>query len=126
MADVAASVSGPPKLAYLDFNTLFNLPGRERRIDCFRNVAAVLEPGGLFVTECFVQDLTEFDRGQRVTFDAQGTTLRPLWLSYCWPSELDLMARLAGMRLRERYADWDRSAFTGASRSHVSVFERTE
>jgi hypothetical protein len=59
-----------------------------------------------------------------VTFDAQGTTMRPLRLRYCWPSELDLMAQLGGMRLRERYTDWDRSAFTASSRKHVSVYER--
>ncbi|WP_327391598.1 hypothetical protein OG533_00275 [Streptomyces sp. NBC_01186] len=61
---------------------------------------------------------------QRVTFDAQGTTLRPLRLRYCWPSELDLMAQLAGMRLRERHTDWDRTPFTAASRRHVSVYEK--
>jgi hypothetical protein len=116
-------------------------------------VAQVLEPGGVFVIECFIQDIAEFDRGQRVatrrlteesvnmefllhspvdqtityqrvTFDARGTTLRPLRLRYCWPSELDLMARLAGMRLRDRLADWDRGAFTSASRKHISVYER--
>lgn len=151
MADVA--VSGPFQLAYLAFNTLFNLPTQERQVDCFRNVAKVLQPGGLFVIECFIQDVTAFDRGQRVatralseeavsmefllhdpveqavtyqrvTFDARGTTLRPLRLRYCWPSELDLMAQLAGMRLRERYTDWDRSAFTAASGGHVSVYEK--
>lgn len=151
MADVA--VSGRFQLAYLVYNTLFNLPSQERQVDCFRNVAKVLEPGGLFVIECFIQDLTEFDRGQRVasrvltetsvemefvthdpvaqavtyqrvTFDGLGTTLRPLRLRYCWPSELDLMAQLAGMRLRERYNDFDRSPFTAASRQHVSVYER--
>jgi len=150
MADVA--VTGPFRLAYLVFNTLFNLPSQARQIDCFRNVAKVLEPGGLFVIECFIQDVTEFDRGQRVatralsedsvsmefllhdpveqavtyqrvTFDAEGTKLRPLRLRYCWPSELDLMARLAGLRLRERYNGWDRSPFTAASRQHVSVYE---
>ncbi|WP_326797314.1 class I SAM-dependent methyltransferase [Streptomyces sp. NBC_01808] len=151
MADVP--VDGPFHTAYLVFNTLFNLPDQERQVDCFRNVAAVLEPGGLFVIECFVQDLKEFDRNQRVatraltedsvkmeflvhdpvaqavtyqrvTFDANGTALRPLRLRYCWPSELDLMARLAGMRLRERYAGWDRRPFDAASRSHVSVYEK--
>lgn len=151
MADVA--VTGPYRLSYLVFNTLFNLPSQARQVDCFRNVAKVLEPGGVFVIECFIQDMTEFDRGQRVatralsedavnmeflvhdpveqtvtyqrvTFDADGTTLRPLRLRYCWPSELDLMAQLAGMRLRERYSDWDRSPFTAASRSHISVYER--
>lgn len=152
MADVA--VDGPFRMAYLVFNTLFNLPSQARQVDCFRNVAEVLEPGGLFVVECFIQDLTEFDRHQRVatralaedavnmefllhdpveqavtyqrvTFGAEGTTLRPLRLRYCWPSELDLMAQLAGMRLRERCTDWDRSPFTAASRRHVSVYEKS-
>ena len=59
---------------------------------------------------------------QRVTFDERGTMLR---LRYCWPSELDLMARLAGMRLRERYQDWDRGPFTGESQDHISVYEVT-
>ena len=152
MADVA--VTGPFPVAFLVFNTLFNLPSQARQIDCFRNVARVLAPGGLFVIECFILDPTEFDRGQRVatraltedsvqmefvlhdpveqaityqrvTFDARGTVLRPLRLRYCWPSELDVMAQLAGMRLRERYASWDRSPFTAASTQHVSVYERT-
>jgi hypothetical protein len=116
-------------------------------------VARVLAPGGLFVVECFVQDLTGFDRHQRVvtrrltedavemeyqTHDpvdqvvtyqrvaitADGTTLRPLRLRYCWPSELDLMARLAGLRLRSRHAGWDGAPFTADSGSHVSVYER--
>ena len=150
MADVA--VPGPFRMVYLVYNTLFNLPTQARQVDCFRNVARVLEPGGLFVLECFIQDLTEFDRGQlvatravsedsvrmefmqhdpvaqavtyqRVTFEAAGTTLRPLRLRYCWPSEMDLMAQLAGLRLRDRFADWDRTPFTAASRSHVSVYE---
>jgi SAM-dependent methyltransferase len=159
MADVASLTgtegTGPYAMAYLVFNTLFNLPSQARQVDCFRGVAAVLEPGGVFVVECFIQDRTEFDQRnqrvatraltedsvrmefqlhdpveqtvtyQRVTFDAAGTTLNPLRLRYCWPSELDLMAQLAGMRLRERYTDWDRSPFTGASGKHVSVYERT-
>ncbi|MGC1212853.1 MAG: class I SAM-dependent methyltransferase [Micromonospora sp.] len=151
MADVA--VQGPFDLAYLVYNTLFNLPDQARQVDCFVNVGKVLAPGGLFVVEAFIQDVTEFDRNQRVatraltedsvsmeflrhdpveqvvtyqrvTFDGNGTTLRPLRLRYCWPSELDLMARLAGLRLRERWNDWDRSPFTAGSRQHVSVYER--
>ena len=151
MADVG--VDGPYTLAYLVFNTLFNLPDQARQVDCFRNVARVLAPGGLFVVEAFVQDLTGFDQGQRaatrsidvdsvrldlevhdpvaqavtyqrVTIDGRGTTLNPLRLRYCWPSELDLMAQLAGMRLRARYDGWDRRAFDAASRQHVSVYER--
>ncbi|SCG53454.1 class I SAM-dependent methyltransferase [Micromonospora halophytica] len=151
MADVA--VDGPFHLAYLVFNTLFNLPDQDRQVDLFTGVGRVLAPGGLFVVEAFVQDVTDFDRDQRVatrrltedtvdmeflrhdpvaqavtyqrvTFDARGTTLRPLRLRYCWPSELDLMARLGGMRLRERWNGWDRSPFTAASRQHVSVYVR--
>ncbi|GIF76656.1 class I SAM-dependent methyltransferase [Asanoa siamensis] len=153
MADLAG-LDGPYDLAYLVYNTLFNLPTQERQIDCFRNVARVLAPGGRFVVEAFVQDLTVFTNGQRVntraltedevrmeyelhdpvaqtvtyqrvTIDATGrTTLRPLLLRYCWPSELDLMARLAGLRLTARYTDWDRSPFTKDSRRHVSVYGR--
>jgi SAM-dependent methyltransferase len=152
MADVA--VPGPFELVYLVFNTLYNLPDQSRQVDCFRSVAKLLEPGGLFVLECAIQDVTAFDRGQRVavraltedsvnmefllhdpvrqrvtyqrvTIDAGGASLRPVRLRYVWPSELDLMAQLAGMRLRERHGDWDRSAFTRASQKHVSVYERT-
>ena len=149
MADVAAE--GPFRLVYLVFNTLFNLPDADRQADCFRNVARVLEPGGAFVLECFVPDLSRYDRGQRVealavtedaamievalhdavaqrvrtqkvTFDAQGIRLHPVALRYCWPSELDLMAAAAGLRLEGRYADWDRRPFVSDSRSHVSVY----
>jgi SAM-dependent methyltransferase len=151
MADV--EVDGPFRLVYLVFNTLFNLPDRERQADCFRNVARVLEPGGAFVLECFVPDLKRFERGQtvealavsedsatievvvhdavaqrlrtqKVTFDSDGVHLHPVALRYCWPSELDLMAAQAGLRLEARYADWDRRPFASDSRSHVSVYRR--
>ncbi|MGW5677752.1 class I SAM-dependent DNA methyltransferase [Streptomyces sp. NPDC003860] len=151
MADVA--VEGPFHLSYLVYNTLYNLPSQERQLDCFRNVAAVLAPGGLFVVEAYVFDPTQFDRHQRVatrrltddavkmeflvhdpveqavtfqrvTFTEGGTRLNPLRLRYVWPSELDLMARLAGLRLRHRWAGWDRSPFTRDSESHVSVYEK--
>src|ERR1700754_3848023 len=65
MADLDG-LDGPYELAYLVFNTLFNLPTQERQVDCFRNVARVLAPGGRFVIECFVQDVAAFDRRQRV------------------------------------------------------------
>ncbi|GAA1862487.1 class I SAM-dependent DNA methyltransferase [Asanoa iriomotensis] len=153
MADLAG-LDGPYDLAFLIFNTLFNLTTQARQVDCFRNVARVLAPGGRFVIECFVQDVTTFDRGQRVstrsltedevnleyqlhdpvtqtvtyqrvTIDAAGrTTLRPLLLRYCWPSELDLMARLVGLRPAVRYTDWDRSPFTKDSRKHVTVYAK--
>ncbi len=151
MAEVPAD--GPFTLVYLVFNTLFGLLTQDRQAACFRNVARVLEPGGDFVIECFVPDLTRFDRGQRVqtlavtedsatvelsvhdaagqrittqivTLDAGGTHLYPVALRYAWPSELDLMAGQAGLRLRERYSDWHRRPFESASRQHVSVYQR--
>jgi SAM-dependent methyltransferase len=150
MADVP--VSGPFRLVYLVWNTLFNLLSQARQVDCFRNVAQVLESGGVFVIECFVPDPGRFDRGvetdavaedsatitltrhdrvaqritlQHVTFDADGIHLLPTAQRYCWPSELDLMAELAGLRLRERYSDWTRTPFDSSSREHVSVYELT-
>jgi SAM-dependent methyltransferase len=149
LADVA--VTGPFTLVYLVYNTLFNLPDAGRQAECFQNVARVLDPGGAFVLECFVLDPSRFDRGQRVealsvtegsvvlevsrhdaaaqrlfkqhlVFDARGFRGLPVALRCCWPSELDLMARLAGLELVERYAGWDRSPFGAESESHVSVY----
>jgi SAM-dependent methyltransferase len=149
MADVP--VQGPYELVFLVFNTLFNLPDQDRQVDCFRGVARVLAPGGAFVLECFVPDLGKFDRGSRVettevtedsatiqvyqhdfaaqryakqtiTFGAGGTRMLPVALRYCWPSELDLMARLAGLRLAERYGDWDRRPYGSDSAKHISVY----
>ena len=151
MAQVPAS--GPFGLVYLIFNTLFGLLSQARQAECFGNVARVLGPGGVFVIECFVPDLTRFDRDQRVqaravtedsailevsrhdraqqrvitqmiTFDGHGTRLRPVAIRYSWPSELDLLAQQAGLRLRERYGGWDRQPFDSASRGHVSVYQR--
>ena len=151
MADVP--VSGRFRLVYLVFNTLFGLLSQERQAECFGNAARVLEPKGTFVIECFVPDLARFDGDQRVqarsvtadsavievsrhdkarqrvttqviTLDAQGVQLRPVVIRYSWPAELDLMAGQAGLRLAERYADWDRRPFTSASSSHVSVYQR--
>jgi SAM-dependent methyltransferase len=149
MADVP--VSGPFRLVYLVFNTLFNLPSQDRQAACFRNVARVLDEDGAFVIECFVPNPSRFERGQRVealsvtedaatievfrhdaaaqrfysqkvTFTNQGIRLLPVALRYCWPSELDLMAGQAGLRLGERYADWDRRPFGPDSASHISVY----
>lgn len=149
MADVPAD--GPFRLVYLVWDGLFHLPSQARQVDCFRNVARVLEPGGAFVIECFVPVPALFDRGvdvndvtedwasmtltrhdpvaqsifrQRITFaDRRRVRMIPVAFRYCWPSELDLMAALAGLRLRERYADWTRAPFGPASRGHVSVYE---
>ena len=151
MAEVPAS--GPFRLVYLVFNTLFGLLSQERQAECFGNAARVLEPGGTFVIECFVPDVARFDHDQRVqarsvtgdsavievsrhdkarqrvttqvvTLDAQGMQLRPVVIRYSWPAELDLMAGQAGLRLAERYADWDRRPFTSGSSGHVSVYRR--
>ena len=151
MAQVPAS--GPFSLGYVVFNSLFGLLSQERQAECFGSVARVLDPGGVFVIECFVPDLARFDHDQRVqarsvsedsailevsrhdrvrqridtqmiTFDGQGMHLRPVAIRYCWPAELDLMADRAGLRLAERYADWDRQPFTAASDRHVSVYRR--
>ncbi len=149
MADVP--VTGPYTMAYLVFNTLFNLVRAERQADCFRNVARVLEPGGAFVIETFVPDPADFDRDeqvqpwwvaedsaairlhrydrtaqtflrQTVTFDAAGVHLHPFAMRYMWPDQIDEMAGRAGFRLAERYADWDRTPFGPDSTSHVSVY----
>jgi SAM-dependent methyltransferase len=146
-------VDGPFGLVYLVFNTLFGLLSQARQADCFGSVARVLGPGGAFVIECFVPDLTRFDRGQRVqavavtedsatievsrhdvaqqrvtsqiiTMDGQGVHLGPVALRYSWPGELDLMASPAGLRLAERYGDWDRRPFGSGSVKHISVYQR--
>jgi SAM-dependent methyltransferase len=151
MAEVP--VSGRFRLVYLVVNTLFGLLSQERQAQCFGNVARALEPGGMFVIECFVPDLARFDRDQRVqarsvtgnsavievsrhdkvqqritsqviTIDGEGMQLRPVVIRYSWPAELDLMAGQAGLRLAARYADWDRGPFSSASSSHISVYQR--
>jgi len=151
MADGPAS--GPFRLVYLVFNSLFGLLSQARQADCFRNAARVLDAGGAFVLECFVLDVSRSGRGQQVwvrdvaedsvtvglgcydpaaqrittqvvTLDRQGTALRPVALRYCWPAELDLMAGQAGLALRERYGDWDRRPIGPASGKHISVYRR--
>ena len=149
MADVA--VPGPFRLAYLVFNTLFNLVNPARQADCFRNVARVLEPGGAFVIEAFVPDPADFDRDERVqmravtedsvtlrvhqydrlaqtfvrqtiTIDGDGVRLAPFAMHYMWPEQIDRMAADAGFRLAERYAGWQRQPFGPNSTDHVSVY----
>jgi SAM-dependent methyltransferase len=146
-------VEGTFKLVYLVFNTLFALLTQGEQIECMENVAAHLEPSGIFVIECFVPDLARFDRGQRVgattvgvddlelevsrhrlaeqRVDSMHVVIQngeaktyPVRLRYAWPSELDLMARIAGLRLRERWGGWEREPFTDDSGSHVSIYER--
>jgi SAM-dependent methyltransferase len=145
-------VDGTFTLAYLVRNTIMNLTTQDEQVECFRNVAAHLEPGGCFVIEVEVPELQRLPPGETVRaftvtpthlgFDeyvdlaAQISFSHHYWVidgrletfsapfRYVWPSELDLMARLAGMALRERWSDWNREPFTSHSRSHVSVWEK--
>ena len=145
------SVDESFSLAYVVFNTIMNLTTQAAQVACFRNVAAHLEPGGCFVIEVGVPDLQRLPPGETVRaflvsdtrwgFDeydvaAQGLTSHHFEIveggverlsipfRYVWPSELDLMAQLAGMRLRERWGGWKREPFTSDSRTHVSVWEK--
>jgi SAM-dependent methyltransferase len=145
------SVGGSFSLAYLVFNTILNLTTQEAQVACFRNVAAHLEPGGCFVVEVMIPELQRLPPGETFrVFSAsenywgideydvatQGLTSHHLEIvdgrlervsmpfRYAWPSELDLMAQLAGMRLRERWGGWKREPFTSDSRDHVSVWEK--
>ena len=146
-----ASVDGTFKVASLVRNTIMNLTTQDEQIACFQNVAAQLEPGGCFVIEVGVPGLQrippgetvraftvtpthlgfeEYDVATQIAFshhywvvDGQLETLSAPF-RYVWPSELDLMARLAGMTLRERWSDWTRAPFPSDSRTHVSVWEK--
>jgi len=145
-------VNGAFSLAYLVRNTIMNLTTQDEQVACFANVAAHLEPGGCFVIEVMVPELRRLPPGETVrAFDLTPTHLgfevyddmatQHSWSHHCWmvdgtvetfsapfryvwPAELDLMARLAGMSLRERWSDWDGSPFTSESRSHISVWEK--
>jgi SAM-dependent methyltransferase len=146
-------VEGEFSLVYVVFNTFFALLSQEDQILCFSNVARRLRRGGTFVIEAFVPDLGRFEQdqafrtnqvgtdhvileaarhdpvGQRVyaqsiSLSETRTKFYPVRLRYAWPSELDLMARLAGLRLRERWGGWRREPFTASSVGHVSVYER--
>jgi SAM-dependent methyltransferase len=151
IGDIATTrVEGSFSLVYLVFNTIENLTTQAGQVACFRNAAAHLEPDGRFLIEVAVpglqglppgQTFQVFDVGDRhVGIDeydvaTQGLISHHLELvdgtfertsmpfRYVWPSELDLMAELAGMRLRERWDGWTREPFTAASRQHVSVWE---
>jgi len=147
-----ARVDGSFKLAYLVRNTITNLTTQDAQVQCFRNVAAHLEPGGCFVIEVYVPELQRLPPGETIhAFTVTPTHLgfeeydvatqiafsHHYWVvdgrletfsapfRYVWPSELDLMAQLAGMTLRERWSSWEREPFTSDSRSHISVWEKT-
>jgi SAM-dependent methyltransferase len=154
IGDFAAfSLTDRFRLIYVPFNTIFALRSQEQQIDCFACVARHLEPGGVFVVEAFVPDPSRFELGQRLAvssiqsagvsieaarydpvtqrIDSQlieitegQTRFYPVQLRCAYPSELDLMARLAGLRLRERWASWGRQPFVATSGFHVSVYAR--
>lgn len=140
------------RLVYLVFNTINNLTTQNDQVACFRNAASHLEPGGCFVIEVGVPDLQRLPRGEtirpfmvsptRLGFDEYDVVKQGLIshhyrvvegrldafsipFRYVWPSELDLMAQMAGMTLRERWASWTREPFTSTSDSHISVWEKT-
>ena len=146
-------VDGTFSLAYLVFNTIGNLTTQDEQVACFENVAAHLEPGGCFVIEVGdpgspaaaaretvrrlrmsarpMSGIDEFDVANQglVSHHFQQredgrSSCRSVPFRYVWPSELDLMARIAGMRLRERWSGWKREPFTSESTKHVSVWEK--
>jgi SAM-dependent methyltransferase len=152
MGDFATTVvTGEFSLVYVVYNTISNLLEQHEQVAAFRNAARHLQPGGRFVVELWVPDLRRFPPGAvAIPFDVSPShvgfdtldlaTQRGVShhyfprgdkvgrfdspFRYAWPSELDLMAEIAGMRLCERWADWDRSPFTSDSRKHISVWER--
>jgi SAM-dependent methyltransferase len=144
-------IEGRFSLVYLTFNTIYALTSQDDQITCLRNVAEHLTDDGLFVLDAFYPDISRFDRNQRTnvneievgrvfidvsrhdpasqTISSQhlvitdgGIDMYPVHLRYIWPSELDLMARLAGLELRERFAGYYEQPYTSASGAHVSVY----
>ena len=145
-------VEGKFALVFIVFNTFFMLTTQEEQVQCFRNVAQHLAPGGCFVIEAFVPDLTRFLHGQanwatkvtagevlldvsnhdasaqhvtgqKIVITEGNVRLYPYQIRFCYPPELDLMAQLAGLRLRERWNNWQREPFTAESGKHISIYE---
>jgi hypothetical protein len=152
VGDMASTrVDGEFSLVYLVFNTIFNLTTQDGQVACFANAAAHLPSGGRFVIEARVPELQRLPLGQTVlpwradpggmsyyVYDVVTQRLSgqhyyfvdgrvqasPTEMRYAWPAELDLMARLAGLELADRWAGWDREPFTALSPAHVSVYEK--
>ena len=151
---IRLSQRGLAVLIYVLFNTFFALLTQDEQIRCCENVARHLAPSSVFLIEAFVPDVarcsgkqavravqvtsdevrldvthwdpvTQHLMSQHVVLTEQGVRLFPVQLRYVWPAELDLMARLAGLHLRERWESWDRSGFTADSTKHISVYERS-
>ncbi len=151
IGDIATTrAEGTFTVAYLVFNTIMNLTSQEAQVACFRNAAAQLEPEGCFVVEVMIPDLQRLPPGEtvhpfhvseeRLGLDEYDVATQRLVshhvqlldgraervsvpFRYVWPAELDLMAQLAGMRLRDRWESWTREPFTRDSRSHVPVWQ---
>jgi ubiquinone/menaquinone biosynthesis C-methylase UbiE len=152
-ANVDRVPGGPFSLVYCAFNTFFALLTQEDQLKCFRGVSSVLSREGVFAIEAFVPDLGRFPNpqpalvgsldGDDVEIEAshhdsvkqrvssrlvrikQGKVhVYPIEIRYAWPSELDLMAQLAGMHLASRWSGWDRQPFRADSASHVSLYQR--
>jgi Methyltransferase domain len=148
-----ARVDGTFDLVYLIANTIANLTTQEAQVACFQNAAAHLEPGGTFVIELYIPALRRLPPGQTIVPFALTPThlgfedydvatqiavshhywkLNGQWeafsapFRYVWPSELDLMARIAGLNLRERWESWTRDPFTSESPKHISVWEKAD
>jgi len=149
--DVA--VDGEYAVVYVVFSTLFGLTTQEAQVACIRNAVARLARGGVFVFEGFVPDPARYASAnpriqlhhadpsgldlvvahhdpaqqrvtsQRIVVGPQGMQVFPVEIRYIWPSELDLMAQLAGLRLRDRWSNWERAPFTGSG-TNISIFER--
>ncbi len=141
-------------LIYVVFNTFFGLSTQEEQVSCFRAVARHLTDDGVFVMQAFVPDVTRFDaHHQRVSVESVGpgevaletstvdpfaqrtdsahvvfrddlVRVYPVSIRWAYVSELDLMGQLAGLRLRERWADWDRTPYPSKNWTHVSLWER--
>lgn len=149
-ADTA--VAGEFALVYIVYNTLFALLTQAEQVRCFRSVSNHLAPGGVFVVEVFVPDVALFNRGQavnvmavtnervglkvsshdpveqriksqHVVFVNNEVKLYPVEVRYAWPSELDLMAQLAGLQLKHRWSSWRQDPFKADSAKHISVYE---
>ena len=150
-ADV--DVTGKFNLIFIVFNTFYALLTQEEQVRCFRNVAAHLTDDGVFVLEAFVPDVARFSGGhnlrvytvnyeraslqaahhdpvlqrmftQNIVFSEAGVNMYPVEIRYAWPTEMDLMAQLAGLKLRSRWANWKQETFSATSEKHVSVYER--
>jgi SAM-dependent methyltransferase len=151
IGDMATAVApGEYRLVYLVYNTIANFQTQAEQVECFRNAARHLIPGGRFVVELWVPELRKLPPGQHAmvfqcepgyigvdTYDVLRQHVvshhflfddgRQAWISRCpcryiWPAELDLMAQLAGFTLETRHADWAGAEFTADRRSHVSVY----